>query len=78
MKNAYNYLVEDMLLLLLLNKYENMKINQLLVNFVSSLKMITISNHNQKLIFFNFYVFLYNKLQLFLKHHVHYTPFICG
>jgi hypothetical protein len=44
---------------------------------VSSLKMITISNHNQKLIqLFKF--LLYNMLQLFLTHHIHYTPFICG
>jgi len=44
---------------------------------VSSIKMIIIKTHNT---FFNlyFYVFLYNKLHLFLTHHVHYTPFMCA
>jgi len=41
---------------------------------VSSVKMITILNHNFKY----FYVILYNKLQLLFTHHVHYSPFICG
>jgi len=39
--------------------------------------MITISNHNQEIIFYIFLFFLYNELQIFLTHHVHYTPFIC-
>ncbi len=42
------------------------------------LKMIIISNHNHFLILLHFYVFLYNKLQFFLTHHVHFTPFMYG
>jgi len=45
--------------------------------YVSFFKIITILNHNQKLIFLKIYVFLYNKVKFFLKHHVHYIPFIC-
>ncbi len=48
---------------------------------VLSLKMIIISNHNLFLFFFfPFFknVFLYDKLQLFLTHHVHFTPFMGG
>jgi len=29
-------------------------------------------------ILLHFYVYLYNKIQNFLKHHVHFTPFMCG
>jgi hypothetical protein len=28
--------------------------------------------------FLQFYVFFYNKLQMFLTHHVYYISFICG
>ncbi len=42
------------------------------------IKMVTISNHDQKFIIYIFNVLFYDKLQLFLTHHVVYTSFICG
>jgi hypothetical protein len=39
--------------------------------------MIIISNHNQ-IYFLHFYFFMYNKLRIFLTHHVHLNPFMCG
>jgi hypothetical protein len=36
-----------------------------------------ISNHNN-LILKTFYASLYNKLQIFLTHHVHFTLFMCA
>jgi hypothetical protein len=46
---------------------------------VLSLKMIIISNHNHFIYFYIFmFFFLYNRIQLFLTHHLHFTPFMYG
>jgi hypothetical protein len=55
-----------------LNKYKFLKVSWFLVT-----SMLIISNHKQFL-FSYIFMFLYDKLQLFLTHHVHFTPFMCG